>query len=114
MSSKLARYAAATAGVILVAGAILGVLFRGPGDVHAIVVSGVLAFLVQLAAFWVGQSLKQNLSARIGAGALLRFLVLVVFALLAAKVLAIPLTAALVSLAAFFFLTTLIDPLLIK
>jgi len=38
----------------------------------------------------------------------------VAYALLAAKVLAIPLVAALVSLAAFFFLSTLIEPLLIK
>ena len=39
---------------------------------------------------------------------------LVAYALLVAKVLQLPLVAALVSLAAFFFLSTLIEPLLIK
>ena len=37
-----------------------------------------------------------------------------VYALLVAKVFMIPLVAALISLAAFFFLSTLIEPLLIK
>ncbi len=39
---------------------------------------------------------------------------LVVYALLVAIVLMLPLVAALISLAAFFFLSTLIEPLLIK
>ena len=52
--------------------------------------------------------------ARMGVGALLRLLTLVVYALLAAKVFTMPLVAALISLAAFFFLSTLIEPLLIK
>jgi hypothetical protein len=52
--------------------------------------------------------------ARMGTGALLRLLTVVVYAILAAKVIALPLVAALVSLAAFLFLSTLIEPLLIK
>ena len=47
-------------------------------------------------------------------GALLRFLAIIVWALLVAKVIMLPVTAALLSMAAFFFLTSLIEPLLIK
>jgi hypothetical protein len=52
--------------------------------------------------------------ARMGAGAGLRLLTLVVYGFVIAKVLGWPLAPALVSMAAFFFLTTLIDPLFIK
>jgi hypothetical protein len=47
-------------------------------------------------------------------GAVLRFLVLGVYALVFVETLALPSVAALVSLAAFFFLSTLIEPLLLK
>jgi hypothetical protein len=49
-----------------------------------------------------------------GTGAILRLLTLVVYAILVAKVFMLPLVAALISLAAFFFLSTLLEPLLIK
>jgi hypothetical protein len=57
---------------------------------------------------------KMNLQARMGAGALVRFLTLIAYALLVAFVLKLPLNAALVSLAVFYFVTTLIEPLLIR
>ena len=55
-----------------------------------------------------------NLIAGWGAGTLLRFLTLVVYAVIVAKVLTVPLAPALVSMAALFFLTTLVEPLLLK
>jgi hypothetical protein len=109
------RYAAATVGVIVVVGALLALLFHGPGEVVAIGISGMLALGVQLASFFLGRLAgANNLMARMGTGAFLRFVTLIVYALLAAKVFMIPLVAALISLAAFFFLSTLIEPLLIK
>ena len=115
MTKGLGRYSAATVGVILVVGGLLALAFHGPGDVAAIGISGILALCVQLAAFVLGRATgPSNLMARMGVGALLRLLTLVVYALLAAKVFTMPLVAALVSLAAFFFLSTLIEPLLIK
>jgi hypothetical protein len=38
----------------------------------------------------------------------------VIYAVLVAKVLSVPITAALISMAVFFFLTTLVEPLLLK
>lgn len=115
MTKGFGRYTVATIAVIVVAGALLALLFRGPGDVMAIGISGALALAVQLLAFVLGRTAgTSNLTARMGIGAILRFLALIVYALLAAKVFMLPLVAALISLAAFFFLSTLIEPLLIK
>jgi hypothetical protein len=49
-----------------------------------------------------------------GLGMLLRFVVLVLYAFLVVKALALPAEAALLSLVAFFFLTTLVEPMLLK
>jgi hypothetical protein len=109
------RYAMATVGVVLAVGALLSLAFRGPGDAAAIWLSAAIAVGVQLAAFPLGRLAGvNNVMARMGTGAILRLLTIVVYAIVVAKVLMLPLPAALVSMAAFFFLTTLLEPLLIK
>jgi hypothetical protein len=115
MTSGLARYTLVVAGVIVVGGVLLSLAFRGPGDATAIWVSAVLALAVQVGAAALGGMIgKANLQARMGAGALVRFLTLIAYALVVAFAIKLPLTAALVSLAVFFFVTTLIEPLLIR
>jgi hypothetical protein len=70
---------------------------------------------VQLVAFAVTKALaRRHLIAGWGAGSLLRFMTLVVYALLAVKVLGVAPVAALVSLATFLFLSTLIEPLFLR
>ena len=74
-----------------------------------------LAFAVQvIAGAIVKLSAKTNVIAGWGVGAVIRFLVLAVYALVFVKALGLPSTAALVSLAAFFFVSTLLEPLLLK
>ncbi len=121
MSTKFVRYSAATmatmatVAAVVVVGVLLSLVFRERGAGRAIAVSGVVAVAVQFAAFRLGRLAgENNVMARMGTGAILRLLTLVVYALVVAKVLFWPLAAALVSMAAFFFLTTLIDPLFIK
>jgi hypothetical protein len=115
VSKGLGRYAVATFGVVLVVGALLSLAFRGPGDLVAIWLSAALAIVVQLVAFPLGRAAgPNNVMARMGTGAILRLLTVVVYAILAAKVFELSMVPALVSLAAFFFLSTLIEPLLIK
>jgi hypothetical protein len=115
MTGLMTRYAAIVVGIVVVVGGLLALVFRGPGDVGAIALSGAIALAVQLAAFALGRLAgPNNLMARMGTGAILRLFTLVVYAILAAKVLMLPLVAALVSLAAFYFLTTLVEPLLIR
>ena len=78
-------------------------------------VSGVVAVAVQLLGFAVlRMTARQNRIAAWGLGALLRFLVLGVYALVLVKALGLAGEPALVSLAAFFFLSTLVEPLLLN
>jgi hypothetical protein len=49
-----------------------------------------------------------------GMGMLIRFIVLAIYAFLSSRVLGLPVAAALVSLAAFFFVSTLLEPVLLK
>ena len=115
MKATLGRQALLMAGVVLVVGGLLAAVFRKPGDLQAIGISGAIAFVVQCTAFSLGRMVGAgNLAARLGTGALLRFLALAVYGLLVVFVLKLPATAALISLAAFFFVSTLIEPLLIK
>jgi hypothetical protein len=115
VSQALARYGVVLVGVVVVVGLLLSLAFRGPGDSTAIAVSGAVAVVVQLAAFAVGRLAGQaGIQARLGAGALIRFLALATYALIVLLALKLPAAAALVSLATFFFLSTLLDPLLIK
>jgi hypothetical protein len=104
-----------TVGLALLAGALLSLVFRGPGDRPAVWVSAAVAVAVQLAAFKVSHAAgRVSLVARMGAGALVRFFALVAYALLVALALKLPPVAALVSLVTLFFLSTLLEPLLIK
>jgi hypothetical protein len=102
-------------GVVLLLGALLAAVFRGPGDRMAIGISGAVAFVVQCTAFALSRMVGAgNLAARLGMGALLRFMALAIYGILVVLVLKLPATAALISLATFFFVSTLIEPLLIK
>jgi hypothetical protein len=110
-----AVYAVAAIASIVATAWLLTLGFTGPGDAAAIRLSAIVAIVVQLVAFAVTKAIAQrHLIAGWGAGSLLRFLTLGVFALLAVKVLGLPPVAALVSLATFLFLSTLIEPLFLR
>jgi hypothetical protein len=110
-----ALYAVAAATSMLGVGWLLTAAFPGPRDAAAIRTSAVVALVVQLVAFAITRSVApRHLIAGWGAGSLLRFLTLGVYALLAVKVFGLAPVAALVSLAAFLFLSTLIEPLFLK
>ncbi len=109
-----AKQAAMTVGVVLVVGAILAFIFRGPNDLMAISISGLVAVAIQIGAFTLSRAAgatsdgahgHRRHSAALhdgGVRAARDFRTM------------IPAVAALVSLAAFFFLSTLIEPLLTK
>jgi hypothetical protein len=112
---KLAMFAAVSLVLIAIAGWLLTLAFPTAGDRHAIVVSAIVAYVVQLVSFSIARAwYASNVVAGWGMGMLIRFLVLAIYALLSAKVLGLPVPAALVSLAAFFFVSTLIEPVLLK
>jgi hypothetical protein len=71
--------------------------------------------VVQIAAFAVtARMAPKNVIAAWGAGALARMLTLFVYALLAVKVFGLPAVPALISLAVFLFLSTLLEPLFLR
>ena len=108
-------FAAITLALIGCVAWIMTLLYQSPGASRAVWTSAAVAFAVQVLAFTIVKlSAKTNVIAGWGVGAIVRFVVLAVYALVFVKLLGLPSGAALVSLAAFFFLSTLIEPLLLK
>jgi hypothetical protein len=112
---RIAIFAVVSLLLIVLFGWMLMYAFPTAADAHAIVVSAVIAYVVQLVSFAVArQWAATNVIAGWGLGMLLRFFVLAMYALIGAKVVGLQLTPALVSLAVFFFVSTLAEPVLLK
>ncbi len=102
-------------GVIAAVAWILTFAFPTAADRHAIVISAAIAYVVQLCSFMLARAwAATNVVAGWGLGMLLRFAVLAIYSLIFVKVLALPVSAALVSLVAFFFVSTLLEPVLLS
>ena len=117
MTAALGRYAAVALGLVLLAVGLFLVAFRAPGEARAIWLSAGVAVAVQVAAVAVRQTAagaQMHLTARMAVGMIVRFVGLVAYSLVAAKVLALPAAAALLSFATFLFLMLVLEPLLIK
>ena len=111
----MAIFAAISVAIIAVVGGAMSLVYTSPADHRAIVISGVVAFVVQLLAFAIARLVaRENVIAGWGVGALMRMLVLGVYGLVLVKALGLPSAPALLSLAAFFFLSTLVEPLLLN
>jgi hypothetical protein len=97
--------------IVLVCGLLLAIPFSSDGDRRAIEVSAAVAVVVQLFAFAIARLASQrNYLAGWITGAALRFVTLVVYGIVAVKVLAMPAPAALLSLVTFLFISTLVEP----
>jgi hypothetical protein len=111
----MARFGILLVALIAVTGWILSRGFTSDAERHAIVVSGILAGTVQLVAFAIVEmSRKGNaMLAGWGAGIVLRTTALVLYGLIFAKLLGLPLGAALVSFAVFLFASMMLESFLI-
>jgi hypothetical protein len=112
---RVAIYAVISAALIAVAAWILTLVYSGADAQRAIMVSAVTALSVQVLAFallrlWTGPAVMMAW----GIGALARFLVIVVYALVVLRAAVLPLEPALVSLASFFVICTLIEPFMLE
>lgn len=108
-------FLAATALIVVVGGWVLTRVWPTPDAAHAIRVSALVAVVVQFFAFGVLRLAgRDHAIAAWGLGALLRFVVLGIYALVLVKSLGLVMGPALVSLALFFFLSTLVEPLLLN
>ena len=111
----LALFAGASL-VIIAAGAwVLGLIFAQPGEHRAIATSAGVAWVVQLVGFAIARAVATtSVIAGWGLGVLLRLAALAVYALVIVNAFAMPAAPALLSLATFFFASTLIEPLLLE
>ena len=101
-------------GVVAVLVVLLAV-FRGPREHQAVLVSAVIAFLVQAVSFTLARlAARGNVLKAWGVGAALRLVTLVLYALVLVRPLGLPPVAALVSLASLFFVTTVLESLLLS
>ncbi len=111
----MARFTLMLVALIATTGFLLALVFKTPADHNALLVSAVIAGVVQLAGFAIIQVMGQrHLLVAWGMGALLRFGFLVLYGVFLAKMLGLPLTAALVSFAVFLFLSMLLETFVIS
>ena len=112
---SLALFAVASLVLIGAAAAVMILIYRSPDAARAVWTSAAIAFAVQVIAFAIVKvSAKDNVMAGWGIGTIIRFVVLGLYALVIVKALGLNSGAALVSLVAFFFVSTLLEPLLLK
>jgi hypothetical protein len=115
----LGFFAGVSAALIIIATIILRTYFRTVDQHNAMLVSAGLAFAVQLGSYALlrparpGHGAPGELLIRWGIGAVLRLLVLVMYAPIA-RIINLSVEAALVSLVTFFFLTMMAEPLLLQ
>jgi hypothetical protein len=111
---RLALFATIAAALTGATGAIMTIVWSTPAEEKAIWLSAAIALVVQMLAFGVASLVRRDQAiVGWGLGALMRLVALSVYALVFVKALGLPATAALVSLATFFFLSTLVEPLLL-
>lgn len=109
-----ALYALITIALIGVLGWLFTLGFKTPEARQAILISGVIAFTIQMITFAIAKQIgKESIFLGWGIGALLRLFTLAVYALFAVKALGLPPNAALISMAAFFFVAIIVEPLLL-
>ena len=112
---RITVFAVLSAAIIAVLAWLLGLAFRTPADHRAIWVSATVAYVVQLFTFAIARfAITSNVMVGWGIGVLLRLVTLVVYGFLILKPYGLPPISAMISLVAFFFLSTLIEPVLLK
>lgn len=105
------RFGAVLVLIVLVLGGLLAIPFSSPAERRAVATSAVVTVVVQLFAFVIARftSTPNYLTGWI-IGVALRFVTLVVYALVAVRVAGLPAPAALLSLVTLLFVSTLAEP----
>lgn len=112
---RWASFGAVCLTVIAALAAILGVVYRSPVERRAVWVAAGVALAIQLAAFAaVRAGARKNVMVGWGAGIGIRFAAFLVWGLAGVSQLGLPQGAALLSMASFLFVTTVIEPLFLK
>ena len=109
-------FAVTCVAVIAVVWLLAKVLYPSAASGNALGMAAGVALVVQVVAFLVAREFarRKNVIAGWGIGIALRFVALLLFGLVAVPMFALPLAPAVVSLAVFLFVSTLIEPLFLK
>jgi hypothetical protein len=108
-------YAVITLALIGLIGWLFTLGYKTPEARQAILISGMIAFAVQMIAFAIAKQVgKEQIFLGWGLGSLLRLLTLAVYAMLVVKALGLPSSPALLSMATFFFVAIIVEPLLLN
>jgi hypothetical protein len=108
------EYGASCVLIVAIIGAIAWAT-TGLAGRQAVEVSAALALIVQLMAFMVARLfLRRNLMLGWGLGSVIRVVALVLYAVVVAKLWRAPMTPALLSFAAFLFVTTVVEPIFLR
>ena len=108
---RAAIFAALSVGMIVLAAWLFMLMFPAAAEQRAIMLTAAVAIVVQLAAFGISTFvIPANAIAGWGIGMLMRLMTIVFFGLVVVRAMDLPGTAALISLATFLFLTTLVEP----
>ncbi len=109
------RFAGLTLLVLALAGGLLALLFGSRAERQALVVSAAVALVVQLFAFAIARAVgPAKALAGFTIGTMLRLVTLVVYGVVVVRLAELPPVAALVGLATFFFLSTILETRLLK
>ena len=106
-----AYFAVATAALIGIAYFLLQLSFKSLAEHRAIQISAFLALAVQMVTFVIARKASKNMMVGWGIGTLVRVLAIVLYALLVAPAYGLPMSAALISLVVFLFISMLVEPL---
>ena len=115
MGRGLALYALACVLAIGLSGAVFAAVYDAPAERRAVLLSAVVALVVQLIAFAIARLLAERGNAIAGwaLGAFVCFTALIVYGFVS-RAFGVPQNSALLSLATFFFLSVLMDTTLIS
>jgi hypothetical protein len=112
---RFAGFAAATIAVSCGGAWAITMFVPGTDVARAVWTSAVIVVVVQTLAFSMVKMMgSANVIAGWGLGMILRFIALVTFALAGVKAMGLPMQPALLSMAGFFFVTTVIEPVFLK
>src|SRR5215467_11953830 len=106
----MAWFSGSVVAIVLVSGVMLAIPFSSSPDREAIRSSALVAVIAQVFAFAVARAFgTRSFLAGWVVGVALRFATLVVYGIVAVRVLGLPAPAALISLVTFLFLSTLVE-----
>lgn len=115
MIKKFGGFMAATIAIICAGSLIVAKAVPNQDVARAVWVSAGVVIVVQAGAFAIAWSMRPlNVIAGWGMGMLLRLFTLVLFGMFGVKAMALQLEPALLSMAGFFFISTLIEPVFLK